>query len=105
MVDMSPRVAKLGYMWRIQEMFLMFHRNIFCVSATNFVTRYNVSEVAKLRNIQDTYNTRQRSTCMSLFESELEGSLTWNYTGRVVLKIPFFCVGEYTLNMGLINKG
>ena len=33
-------------------MFLMFPRNIFCVSATNFVTRYNVSEVAKLRNIQ-----------------------------------------------------
>ena len=42
-------------------MFLMFPRNIFCVSATNCITRYNVSEVAKLRNIQDTCSTRQCS--------------------------------------------
>ena len=35
-------------------MFLMFPRNIFCVLATNFVLHYNVSELAKPRNIQDT---------------------------------------------------
>ena len=55
MVDMLPRVAKLGYIHvaDVKNVSDLSQKH-FYVSATNFVMYYNVSEVAKLRNIQDT---------------------------------------------------
>ncbi len=46
---------------RNQEMFLLSPRNISVFVATNFVTHYKVSEVAKLRDIEGTCHARRIS--------------------------------------------
>ena len=78
---MCPRVSKRASYNRAtcsgyKKFFWCFPETFFCVSATNFVTCYNVS-VAKLRNIQDACSMRQ---CCALHVSQFSLASVYSFS-------------------------